>query len=187
VRDDRKDLSRWSPWRLQGDAAVSGLFDEQGRFLGKDQGASSGPWLLGWRFRRWEFLTLGKDGKGRIVPFRPRYQYLVSFVDRSGRVVLDSCIPRRGDGSGRGWAYMPFYPHTIRKRGRACEACHGQPLAAGQGLWEGQGPDLALTKSARPVDPSLRLLSDHEKKKLLGKTPAYRKWRFQTLWQDFNR
>jgi hypothetical protein len=186
LRDDREDLSRWAPWRLQGNADIAELFDNQGRFLGKDDVSAVGPWLLGWRFRRWEYLTLGKDSKGRIVQFRPRYQYLISFVNNNGHTILDSVIPQRGDGSGQGWAYMPFYPHTIKKRGRSCEACHGQPLAAGQGIWEGKGQDLLLTKPSPPVYPSLKLLSESEKIKLLQKTTTYRKWRFKTLWQDFN-
>ncbi|MDM8548572.1 hypothetical protein QUF72_00785 [Desulfobacterales bacterium HSG2] len=175
LRDDRKNLSRWSLWRLQGDADVANRFDEQGRFLGPVPGP--GPWFLAWRFRRWEYLTLGVDSKARIVPFRPRYQYSISFVDRNGRVVLDSVVPERGDGSGPGWAYMPFYPHTIRRRGRNCEACHGQTLAAGGGLWEGQGPDLVMTKPSPPVYPSMRLLSESEKRKLLEKTEIYRQVR----------
>ena len=185
VRDDRKDLTRWSPWRLQGDESVLDLFDVRGQFFGKKDASFYGPWLLGWRFRRWEYLTLGKDDKGRIVPFRPRYQYQISYVDNTGRVVLDNAVPTRGDGTGPGWAYMPYYPHTVQKRGRSCEACHGVPLAAGDGLWEGFGPDLALTKPSPPVYSSMRLLSESERQRLLLKSDAYRKWRFKALWWDY--
>ncbi len=186
IRDDRKDLSRWSPWRLQGDAAVAEQFDVHGRFLGPKGGSAPGPWLTGWRFRRWEYLTLGKDNKGRIVPFRPHYQYRVSYVNANGRVVLDDVIPKRGDEKERGWAFMPYYPHTVQKRGRSCESCHGQSLAAGYGLWEGQGPDLSLTKASPPIYPSMALLSKAETKSILQKTEAYRKWRLKTLWWDYN-
>jgi len=179
LRDDRSDLSQWAAWRLQGDNAVARCFDEQGRFTGNDSG--SGVWFAGWRFRRWEFLTLGVDSQDRIVPFRPRYQYLVSFVDKAGRVISDSVVPQRGDNSGAGWAFMPFYPHTVRKHGRSCEACHGQPLAAGKGLWEGEGADLVLTKPSPPVYPEMRLLSESEKERLLNKTKAYRQWRFRSM------
>jgi hypothetical protein len=185
MRDDRKDLPRWAPWGRRGDGAVAGLFDARGRFVGKGDAALPGPWLLGWRFRRWEYLTLGKDDKGRIVSFRPRYQYQVTYVDITGRVVLDSVVPMRGDGTGKGWAYMPYYPHTVQKRGRNCEACHGKPLAAGNGLWEGFGPDLALTKPSPPVYPSMALLTEAERQKLLHKSNLYRRWRFKTLWWDF--
>lgn len=183
IRDDRHDLTPWSPWRLQGDAAVAELFDLQGRFLGKK--AAAGPWLIGWRFRRWEYLTLGKDGRNLIVPMRPRYQYRISYVDQAGNVILDDVVPARGNGDGRGWAYMPFYPHTVQKRGRNCEACHGNPMAAGDGLYAGAGPDLVLTRPSVPVYTSMRLLTNTEKQKLMEKTEPYRRWRFKTLWWDY--
>jgi len=180
-RDDRKDLSRWGAWRMQGDAAVAGLFDDRGRFLGGE--ATEGPWFLGWRFRRWEDLILGKDGDGRITPFRPHYQYLVSFVDPGGRVVLDSAVPERGDGSGPGWAFMPFFPHTVQARGRDCEACHGQGLAAGNGLWQGNGPDLPLFRATPPVYPEMGLLSEGERGRLLNKGPSFRRARARAMQQ----
>lgn len=182
IRDDRRDLSRWAPVRLQGDPTVVRLFDESGRFLGPPE--EPGVWFLGWRFRRWEYLTLGVDGEDRIVPFRPRYQYRVSHVDETGVVVLDNAVPERGDGSGPGWAFMPFYPHTVRPRGRPCEACHGSGLAAGEGLWRGRGPDLALTRASPPVFDSMRLLNGAERKRLLEKGEAYRKWRARVLLND---
>jgi len=185
IRDDRKDLSRWSPWRLQGDAPVAALFDDYGLFLDKQISGKPGPWLMGWRFRRWEYLTLGKDSAGRIVPIRPRYQYRVSYVTRSGSVIMDNVVPERGDKKGPGWAFMPYYPHTVSRRGRSCEACHGQTLAAGTALWDGTGPDLALTKPSPPVFSSMSLLTIPEKKALLEKTPAYRKLRFKVLWQEY--
>ena len=80
---------------------------------------------------------------------------------------------------------MPLYSHTVRKRGRNCEACHGNQIAAGNGLFNGEGIDLILTKPSPPVYPSLRLLSKDEKDKVLKKTLSYRKWRFKTLWQDY--
>jgi len=185
IRDDRKDLNRWSPWRLQGDATVAELFDAHGRFLGTRDDSFLGPWLMGWRFRRWEYLTLGKDHQSRIVPFRPRYQYSISFVNSGGDVVLDNVIPKRGDGRGPGWAFMPYYPHTIQKRGRSCEDCHWQFLAAGHGLWKGQGPDISLTKPSPPIYPSMALLSETEAQNILQKTSVYRIWRLKTLWWDY--
>jgi hypothetical protein len=185
MRDDREDLTRWSPWRLQGSAAVADVFDAHGRHLGKKEASGPGPWLMGWRFRRWEYLTLGKDGQGRIVPMRPRYQYRISYVDQTGKVVLNNVVPTRGEGDAAGWAYMPYHPHTVRRRGRSCEACHGNPLAAGDGLWEGAGPDLALTRPSLPVYPSMGLLTKAEKKKLMEKSGVYRYWRFKTLWWDY--
>jgi len=185
IRDDRRDLSRWAPWRMQSDESVATMFDNQGLFLGKPDHDGPGPWLMGWRFRRWEYLTLGKDEEGRIVPFHSRYQYRISYVDSNCRVILNNVIPQRGDGTGRGWAFMPYYSHTVQLRGRNCEACHGESLAAGIGLWGGEGPDLALTRPSPPVYPSMGLLTEKEKQTLIEKSPAYRKWRFKTLWRDY--
>ncbi len=183
IRDDRPDLSRWAPWRLQGDAGVADLFDRQGQFQGASTNSKAGTWFRGWRFRRWEYLTLGKDAQGRIVPFRPRYQYRVSFIDRKGNVILDDVVPQKDGSQKPGWAFMPIYPHTVQRFGRPCEACHGQPLAAGMGLWKGAGPDLALTCPSPPVYPTMSLLSESEQGTLLEKTTRYRKWRFK-VWRQ---
>ena len=182
LRDDRADLSRWGPWRLQGDESVAGLFDQSGRLRKTVEGP--GPWFLHWHFRRWENLHLGVDSKDRIVPFRPHYQYMVSFVDEKGRVLLDNAIPQRGDKRGRGWAYMPFYPHTIRPRGRSCDDCHGRNLATGKGYGEDWGPDLPLTRADKPVYPALRLLGEAEMKRLMEKSQKFRQMRTHVLGEE---
>jgi hypothetical protein len=109
---------------------------------------------------------------------------MVSFVDKKGRVVLDSVIPQRGDKGGKGWTYMPFYPHTVLPRGRSCEDCHGENLAVGKGYDEDWGPDLSLTKAEEPVYPTLRLLNQTEAKRLMEKTPRFRDARSRVLWQE---
>ena len=182
LRDDRADLSRWGSWRIQGDERIAGLFDQNGRFLEIVEGP--GPWFLSWHFRRWETLHIGVDSEERIVPYRPHYQYMISFVDEKGHVLLDSVIPQRGDESGKGWTYMPFYPHTVRPRGRSCEDCHGENLAAGEGYGKDWGADLSLTKAEDPVYPTLRLLDPTELKRLLSKTPKFRQVRSRILRQE---
>jgi hypothetical protein len=109
---------------------------------------------------------------------------MVSFVDKKGRVVLDSVIPQRGDKGDKGWAYMPFYPHTIRLRGRSCDDCHGGNLVAGKGYGEDWGPDLSLTKAEEPVYPTLRLLNQTEAKRLMEKTPRFRDVRSRVLREE---
>jgi hypothetical protein len=182
MKDDRKDLSQWSSWRLQGDESVYNLFDFWGRFLSSK--SESDVWFQGWGFRRWENLTLGVDEYNRIVPFRPHYQYMISFVDRDGRVILDSVIPERGNDSGPGWAYMPFRPHTVQKRGRSCEDCHGQSMAVGKGLWSDANNDLSLTKASPPVFSNQRLLNKSEVDKLIRKTSLFREIRSIILWKE---
>jgi hypothetical protein len=146
----------------------------------------SRSWFLGWRFRHWQFLTLGVDIRDRIAPFRPQYQYMVSFVDRKGRVVLDSVLPKRPDTGEPGWAYMPFYPHTVSPRGRSCEDCHGRALVAGKGFMEGRSQDLLLTIPTPPIYPTLRLLSGEEVKRLVEKTPLFREKRARVFWLHTN-
>lgn len=182
VRDDRADLSQWRPWRLQGDPRVANAFQPTADNAPR---ASPGVWLLGWRFRRWEFISLGRDNQNRITPFRPHHQYRVTYVAADGQMVIDSRTPRRGDGGAKGWAYMPIHAHTVQKRGRSCEACHGQPMAAGLGLYHGQGPDLALTRPDPPVYPFFKLLDPNTQQKLMNKSPVYRQQRFRILWSDF--
>ncbi len=179
IRDDRRDLSRWESWYLQGDERVLNIFNKKGQF--PEHFVEPGPWFLAWGFRRWEYQTLGVDADKRIVPFRPRYQYMVSYVNGNGEVILDSVIPQRGDKSGIGWAYMPFYPHTVRKRGRSCESCHRSDVAAGRGIWKGKGLEPSLTKPNPPVYQTLRLLKEQEVKRLTGKTLLYRQYRFHAL------
>ena len=139
-----------------------------------------GTWCLDWRFRRWEGLALGVDRAGRIAPLRPRHQYLVSYVDRLGRTVLDSVRPERGDGSGPGWAFAPYAPHTTGRVGRPCQECHGNPEATGQApAWalpsdDGRMSDMALLEASPPVQGQGRLLDAGERRRLLAPAAPYR-------------
>ena len=133
-----------------------------------------GTWCLSWRFRRWEGLALGVDRAGRIAPMRPRHQYLVSYVDRLGRAVLDSVRPRRGDGSGPGWAFAPYAPHTTGRVGRPCQECHGNPEAAGLAPAWALPPDMSLLEASPPVPGLGRLLDDTERRRLLNPGEPYR-------------
>ena len=126
-----------------------------------------GIWSMGWRFRRWEWMPLGVDDKGKYAILRPLYQYLISYVDKSGNVILDSVAPRRGDGTGRGWSFMPYVPHTIGPVGRQCNACHRNRMAAGLGVHEELTTDNALTIPSPPCISPMRLLDSEERKNLL--------------------
>ncbi|THB63858.1 MAG: hypothetical protein D6E12_16110 [Desulfovibrio sp.] len=130
--------------------------------------SNTGVWVTAWRFRRWENPPLGVDRHGRIAVLRPQHQYLVSYVNRLGQVVLNSVVPERGDGSGPGWAFSPYTPHSTAPVGRSCPECHGNPTAVGQGLvWEEPG-DLALLAASPPVAGDGRLLNGEEEERLLN-------------------
>lgn len=138
-----------------------------------------GIWSMGWRFRRWEFMPLGVDQWGKYAIIRPLYQYRVSYVDRLGDVVLDNVTPSRGDGSGRGWAFMPYVPHTTAPVGRACIGCHQNRVAVGDGIQDGKTLDTLLTIPSPPAIPSMRLLSASEKEHLLNPSSKWHRKRFR--------
>jgi hypothetical protein len=144
-----------------------------------------GIWSAGWRFRRWEPMPLGVDPAGRVAILRPLYQYLISYVDRLGNVPLDSVAPSRGDGTGRGWAFMPYVPHTTAPFGRACTACHQNRVAAGLGIQDEITIDTALTIPSPPAIKTMRLLNPQEQERLLQPTTKWHKERLRSLKTDY--
>ena len=134
-----------------------------------------GIWSVGWRFRRWEQMPLGVDHTGRYAILRPLYQYLITYVDQTGNVPLDSVAPSRGDGTGKGWAFMPYVPHTTAPFGRACNACHQNRVAAGLGIQEEITIDNVLTIPSPPAVEGMRPLNPGEKRKLLQPTKEWHK------------
>ena len=148
------------------------------RLSGKD---TSGIWSVGWRFRRWEQMPLGVDHDGRYSILRPLYQYLVTYVDQAGNVPLDSIAPSRGDGTGKGWAFMPYVPHTTAPFGRACNACHQNRVAAGLGIQDEITIDNILTIPSPPAIEGMRLLNREEQRKLIKPTKKWHKERLRAV------
>jgi len=134
-----------------------------------------GVWVLGRRFRRWEPMPLGLDHQGRFALLRPKYQYLVSYVNVMGQSVLDGVSPIRGDGLGKGWAFSPYVPHTIAGPGRTCRACHGNRVAAGLGLAAESTPDLELMVPTAPAISSMRLLNKKEREQLMNPSKEFKR------------
>ena len=58
---------------------------------------------------------------------------------------MDSVTPSRGDGSGPGWAFMPYVPHTVGPVGRSCDSCHLNRVAVGLGIQQVLTDDTMLT------------------------------------------
>jgi hypothetical protein len=188
MREDRIDDYKWRDLSAQGDPAlqrkVRGYAEAPDTaypvsvdYLSGEE--KDGIWSVGWRFRRWEPMPLGRDPAGDYAILRPLYQYLITYVDRAGRVVLDSVIPQRGDGTGKGWAFMPYVPHTIAPFGRACTSCHMNPTASGLGIQDEPTLDTALTIPSPPSIPGMRLLSPEEQKRLMHPTPAWHRQRLK--------
>ncbi|MCF8144734.1 MAG: hypothetical protein K9N21_12525 [Deltaproteobacteria bacterium] len=140
-----------------------------------------GIWSVGWRFRRWEPMPLGVDHADTYAVLRPLYQYLISHVDRWGNVRLDSVAPQRGDGSGKGWAFMPHVPHTTAPFGRACTACHMNRTAAGLGIQDALTMDTILSVPSPPPVKGMRLLSPEEQKRLISPPVRWHRERLKAL------
>ena len=176
IREDRIHDYKWRDLTLQGDPWLQEKLKVCADSPKTDYPMSvdylsglqrEGIWSMGWRFRRWEPMPLGVDPAGRYAILRPLYQYLVTHVDREGKVPLDSVAPERGDGSGKGWTFMPYVPHTIAPFGRACTACHMNRLAAGLGIQDELTIDTVLTVPSPPAVKGMRLLSQEEQGRLL--------------------
>ncbi len=175
IREDVLWTYKWDGLTAQGDPALQKILEKcladpetsypvfRDRLTGEEM---TGIWSMGWRFRRWEWMPLGVDARGNYAVLRPLYQYLVSYVDQSGKTVLNSVAPERGDHSGKGWAFMPYVPHTTGPVGRACNACHRNRIAAGLGVHEELTVDNVLTIPSPPCIPPMRLLNAQEQKKL---------------------
>ena len=190
IREDVPDYRKWRRLMVQGDPYLE-------RFLKQQMGTSetqlpaspdwldgqlkSGLWYSGWRMRRWEFMPLGMDGKGKYAILRPKYQYFISYVDGNGNVILNNAIPQRGDNKEKGWTFMPYQPHTISPIGRKCEGCHLNEIAANKDIFEVNTRDTRLFLPNPPVIPQMRLLNEKEQKKLMTPTKNYQASRFLDL------
>lgn len=180
----RTRLSMWGDPCVQEFLETLGPGDVRGSVLSRDWVSGTerlGLWSMGWRFRRWEDMPLGKDPKGLFTLLRPRHQYRITYVDRLGQVLLDGVVPSRGDGTGPGWAFMPTSPHTLSPVGRACDACHRNPVGAGRGVSLGTSPDLLLTLPSPPALPGMGLLSEGESQALMNPSRAWAEARFLAL------
>lgn len=156
--EERSDYWKWAPTAAQNDPQVQELLTKTvGTFaelmppqsgnipaLPEDKwplpeakdwlDGSIGPgaWFRGFSYRRWSDPPLGKDSKGMISVMRPKYQYVVSHVDRDDNLLTDRWAPRTGSGE-LAFLFNPYAPHTIGSRGRACHDCHGSAKAVGFG------------------------------------------------------
>ncbi len=91
-----------------------------------------GAWFRGYTMRRWSNPPLGIDSAGKVSVMRPMRQYVISWVNSEGTVMLDSVIPSTMLGTP-GLIMNPYSPHTIQEKGKQCHECHGNPKSAGLG------------------------------------------------------
>jgi len=217
----REDVPRYEKWRplwAQNDPQIQellgtnlSLVEEQWTApVTKDWISSKqrlGAWYSGWSMRRWDGNVFGRDADGLVRIFRPQYQYVVTWVDGSGTVRLDSVIPRTLDGQS-GFAMNPYAPHTIRRKVVRCVGCHLNTKAAGLGPVQFRlngdkpfavpltrprldGLDITFQLSqmvdltGRPLQvsahPGARPFHASELKELLNPTRTYQKYRLEDL------
>ena len=190
IREDVIQGDKWRGLTAQGDPYLQEVLERGGEhqgvwypssrdwISGKDR---QGIWSIGWRFRRWELMPLGVDHRGQYAIIRPMYQYHISAVDRLGNTVLDNRIPSRGDGSGKGWAFIPYVPHTISPVGRACDTCHGNRVAAGLGIEEKPTLDTGLTLPSPAPIRTMRILTTPEQERLMRPSATWKRERLRVL------
>jgi len=190
IREDIVDAYKWRDISIQGEPAAQRIIEENSENplmiypVSRDWVSGeirAGLWSSGWRFRRWEPMPIGVDRDGKYAVLRPMYQYILSFVGGNGYVILDGVVPTRGDGSSAGWAFLPYTPHTVSPFGRNCDSCHENRIAAGQGIYDGEGLDTSLTMPSPPVNGAGRLLDPEERKKLMEPSMSYLRKRLKAL------
>ncbi len=187
--DESDHYTLWEDVIYQGDQSVIDLLTEQltrpkaertpalsrNRLSGEQV---AGVWYKGWTFRRWETPVLGIGADGRYQIIRPLYQYFITYVDSSDNVWYDSVKPRTAEGA-MGWSWDGYVPHTIDRRGRRCEGCHGNAKAAGMGMQLGGETEAAhaITIPSSPAIGGAWLLNKQEQKRLMEPSAQYRSWR----------
>lgn len=90
-------------------------------------------------YLRWEDPPLSVNGEGRVSPTIPGCQVNLTVIGPDGKALVENKIAKIPNVEGAGEAgqnainMAPVQPHTITKRARDCESCHGDPKAAGYG------------------------------------------------------
>ncbi|BEQ15109.1 hypothetical protein [Desulfoferula mesophila] len=87
-----------------------------------------GVWLLSPWFRRQEWRVYGLGPGQRTYLLSPRYQYVLTLLDPTGKPTLRAQVPQPGLG------VTPWNPHTTAKPTVGCADCHGAARSLGLGL-----------------------------------------------------
>ncbi len=108
-------------------------FDERGSQHDWVKGEETqGQWKESRSYLRWETPILGVNGRGKVSPFMPGCQVLLTQLGPNGESVAANKVFETVTGMS-GIAHQPTQPHTIRKEARSCEDCHANPKAVGLG------------------------------------------------------
>jgi len=71
-----------------------------------------GLWHKGYRMRRWEQVTIGRDDAGKLQVMRPILDLHLSWINEDEEVIFDS-ISATTKNNGM----IPYIPHTTGKAG----------------------------------------------------------------------
>ncbi len=214
LRETRgRALAQWRYLAAQGDPQVLALLDRPPppppwRALPPwsrdylDGRLRPGLWILSPFFRRFRWRIYGRGPDGRSFLLAPRFQYLVTLLDRRGRLIESAARPRPGLG------LTPWHPHTTARATVACSDCHGNPTALGLGLtfavpdakgirlaprlWRPRDEGLAVPDWTQAVDrkgrplqallvPGSRPYGKEMLERLLRPGPDYRRWLIEAL------
>jgi len=92
-------------------------------------------------YLRWENPPLVQNGEGRVSPAMPGCQVVVTVIGREGQAILQNHVFEMPDykhpESRRklpGIVMAATHSHTVQKKARSCESCHGNPAAMGYGI-----------------------------------------------------
>jgi hypothetical protein len=94
---------------------------------------SPGRWQETRDYYRFEDPTLGINQQGRVSPFMPGCQVLVTLLDARNQPLpgWDRAVHSRPGFTGI--VSGPINPHSTRKEVRSCQECHGNPKMMGLG------------------------------------------------------
>jgi hypothetical protein len=97
-----------------------------------NRGSSTYQWKETRSYLRWETPVLGINSEGKVSPFMPGCQAIVTQIGPDGKAILHNKVFTTYDGFS-GLAQNPVQPHTISRESRTCEDCHASRKAVGLG------------------------------------------------------
>lgn len=123
-QDLGKKSSDWIYTKTTDDPTKAGL--KSGR------GDTTFKWDETRSYLRWETPVLGINSEGKVSPFIPGCQAILTQIGPDGKAILHNKIFTTADGTS-GLAQNPIQPHTVTKEARTCEDCHASSKALGLG------------------------------------------------------
>ena len=93
---------------------------------------SAGSWTGRKLLQQWDAPALGFNRKGRISPFAPGGQAIVTHIDEEGETLVENQAFTTAGGL-YGFSMNPVQPHSVGLASRSCPSCHSSTKALGLG------------------------------------------------------